>query len=173
MVRKEVILSEYERTKHHIHVHPKPVSALLASIIGALADMSLITQGSLGFIVEHTAPRLFAIMEKEGYVRRGMSSEDLVKSVMEFLGFDKDSYSFEFNGNKLVLEVVTDKCVIDPVSVGGAELHGTLCPLPYLMASFLMINDGRTWIVEVVRKGAHVYVVEKKDGKCLMTLKVA
>ncbi len=173
MARKKVVLEEYERTKSHVHKHPKPVSAVLATTIATLAELGLLTQGSLGYLVELTAPKIFAIMEKEGYVRRGMDHKELVKKAMEFLGFDEGSYEMEDNGNELKLRVITEKCVLDPKSVGGVELKGTLCPLPFMLASFLMINDNKDWEVVAERKGAHVYVVRKEDGKCEMTLKVA
>ncbi len=173
MVRKKVVLDEYERTRSHVYKHPKPVSAIIATITATLAELGLLTQGSLGYLMELTAPKLFAIMEKEGYVKRGMNHKELVKKAMEFLGFDEGSYEIEEHGNELKLRVVTEKCVIDPKSVGGVELKGTLCPLPFMIASFLMINDNRNWEVVTERRGAHVYVVKKENGKCEMTLKVA
>ncbi len=137
---------------------PNLASVTMASLLGSLYELGVLTQGTVGLLARHFVPRICAYLLEEGAVSPDKEPLENVKTAFERFGFRKDDYAIEAEGDEVRIEIVTKKCKICPKGVGGAEIHGTACPVPYMVAYCLSIWTKKPWKVKER--------VKKEGDKC-------
>ena len=133
---------------------------LTASLLGGLADLGLLNQGSANLVGRRTGERLADFLVSEGITPTGNPENDL-KIIMEKIGIAKEFQVVE-EDDKLAVEIPAPLCRYCPKGVGGAEIPGTACPLPGMFEAFLAVYGDGDWKLEAYEGRPLV----KEDDNC-------
>ena len=147
-----------------------PCHAFFATFLAAFNEVGILTPGTVKFVTERAADVLYEYMKAMGYVKEGMTPEQLVDSVLRAL--DWGEWSVEREDSELHVKVVTSKCRYCPKGVGRAMLPATVCPLPGLLEEMLK-RAGHEARVESEKEGKGLRLVRKEDDTCHIILLLA
>ncbi|ABU82331.1 hypothetical protein [Ignicoccus hospitalis] len=165
------LMKNFEEALKVIKERDVPLSSLtLASMLASLNELGLLNQGTVGVLSKYFTPRILAYFVAHGLVDPKKGIEENLKVMFSEYGYSEDEYEVEANENSLKISVVTKRCKICPKGVGGAELEGAACPLPYMVAAALTLMDGREWRPKLVSNGGRMKAVVKEDERCVTVI---
>lgn len=146
-----------------------PYHSFLASFFAGLAELGMINQGSINIVSRRAAEYLYSYLDAKDILPDmkavpGDSTAEVVKNLILYInkiislmgGYDIK----ELDEGQVVLLVAADKCRICPKGVGGAEVKGTLCPVPSFIESLVNKIAG-TELIDLVTPG-----IEKEGTTC-------
>ena len=146
-----------------------PYHSFLASFFAGLAELGMINQGSINIVSRRAAEYLYSYLDAKDILPDmkavpGDSTAEVVKNLILYINkiislmgeYDLQ----EVEGGQVVLLVAADKCRICPKGVGGAEVKGTLCPIPSFIESLVNKIAG-TELIDLVTPG-----IEKEGTTC-------
>ena len=146
-----------------------PYHSFLSSFFAGLAELGMINQGSINIVSKRAAEYLYSYLDAKDILPDmnavpGDSTAEVVKNLILYInkiislmgGYDLQ----ELDEGRVVLLVAADKCRICPKGVGGAEVKGTLCPVPSFIESLVNKIAG-TELIDLVTPG-----IEKEGTTC-------
>ena len=158
-MKLEDLKREFEETRKVVKERDLNLpSVTMASLLGSLYDLGILTQGTVGLLARHFVPKICAYMHEKGIMSPEKDPLENLRSAFKEYGFKDDEVSFAREGEEVRVEVVTKRCKICPKGVGGAEIQGTACPVPYFVAYCLSLATGKLWTPKQMTK--------KEGGKC-------
>lgn len=143
---------------------------MLASMISSLDRLGLLTQGTVAALAGDFTPKLCAYFIHKGIIKKDMNVKDILDTMFRSFGYKYGEYKIETKDNEVLVNIVTDKCKVCPKGVGGAEIPGTACPLPYMISVCLSLLTDKLWMPKVYGKGAKKEVLRKEEGTCKMKI---
>ena len=146
-----------------------PYHSFLTSFFAGLAELGMINQGSINIVSRRAGEYLYSYLDAKDILPDmsavpGDSTAEVVKNLILYInkiislmgGYDLQ----EVDEGQVVLLVAADKCRICPKGVGGAEVKGTLCPIPSFIESLVNKIAG-TELIDLVTPG-----IEKEGSTC-------
>ncbi len=123
-----------------------PFHSFFSSFFAGLAELGMINQGSINIVSKRAADYLYAYLEAKEILPDmktvpGDTTTEITKNL--FLYINKilnlvGEYDMqETEDGQAVLLLKGSTCKICPKGVGGAEVKGTLCPIPSLVESLV------------------------------------
>ncbi|ALU11491.1 hypothetical protein EYM_01570 [Ignicoccus islandicus DSM 13165] len=148
-------------------------SLTLAALLASLQQLGILTQGTVATLAKYFSLRIIAYMIYHKIVDMNKSVEENLMSAFKQYGFKDSEISINSKNGEVEIDIVTAKCKLCPKGVGGAELEGNACPVPYLVSYALTAMEGKTWKPELIKNGssAKLTVVSKTGGICRMKIK--
>ena len=146
-----------------------PYHLILASFIAGMAELGLVNQGSLNIVSKRAADYLYEyldakeILPEKDAVPGDTTTEvvnNLILYINKILSLMGEYDLQEVEGDRAVLLVAGDKCRICPKGVGGAEVKGTLCPIPSFLEGLVNKIAGEE-LITLVTSG-----IEKEGQTC-------
>lgn len=146
-----------------------PYHSFLASFFAGLAEMGLLNQGSVNIIGKRAAEYLHFYLEAKEILPNSQdykTKSDLeqiqytiayINDILSLLG----GYQVTMGDDgKISLLIEGSLCRICPKAVGGAEVKGTVCPVPSFMEKLvnLILNEEK---IKLVTRG-----IEKEGSTC-------
>ena len=163
---------EVERAKKVIKERDVPLHSLvLASMLASLNELGILNQGTVGVLAKSFTPKVLAYLELKGVVSEGRGARENLEAIFKEFGFKDGEFEIEETGEGIRISVVTNKCKICPKGVGGAELEGAACPVPYMVSTALSVLTGEEWRPELRKAGNKVSPVVKSSGRCEIVVK--
>ncbi len=145
-------------------------SVTLASLVASLSELGILTQGTVASLAKYFTPRICAYMLEKGIVDPNKPLLENLKKVFEEYAFTEEDYEVVASDGELRVEIVTDRCKVCPKGVGGAEIPGSACPVPYFLSICLSILTNERWEPKKMKVGNRIEVVHKEGGKCKIEL---
>lgn len=146
-----------------------PYHSFLSSFFAGLAELGMINQGSINIVAKRAAEYLYSYLDAKDILPDmnavpGDSTAEVVGNLILYInkilslmgGYDLQ----EVDDGQIVLLVAADKCRICPKGVGGAEVKGTLCPVPSFLESLVNKIAG-TELIDLMTAG-----IEKEGTTC-------
>ncbi len=152
-----------------------PYHCLLASFFAGLAEMGMANQGSINIASRRAAEFLYDYLDAKGLLTELKKFDDVttmesigyhsqfINSLLNIMGkydviiVSEDEYTLQIDGNM---------CRICPTTVGGADIKGSLCPIPFFLEKMINLLSGQE-VLELQTAGI------KKDGtNCLTSFKI-
>jgi len=146
-----------------------PYHSFLSSFFAGLAELGMINQGSINIVSRRAAEYLYSYLDVKEILPDmnavpGDSTADVVRNLIlyinKILSLMGDYELQEVEEGQVVLLVAADKCRICPKGVGGAEIKGTLCPIPSFLESLVNKIAG-TELIDLITAG-----IEKEGTTC-------
>ena len=146
-----------------------PYHSFFSSFFGGLAELGMINQGSINIVSKRAAEYLYSYLEAKEILPDmkavpGETSTEVAKNLILYINKILSlvgEYEFkEMENGQAVLLITGNTCRICPKGVGGAEVKGTLCPIPTLVVS-LVNKIAQQELLELVTTG-----IEKDGPSC-------
>ena len=146
-----------------------PYHSFFSSFFGGLAELGMINQGSINIVSKRAADYLYSYLEAKEILPDmkavpGETSTEVVKNLILYINKILSlvgEYEFkEVEDGQAVLMITGNTCRICPKGVGGAEVKGTLCPIPTLVVN-LVNKIAQQDLLELVTAG-----IEKDGPSC-------
>ena len=146
-----------------------PYHSFLASFFAGLGEMGLLNQGSVNIVSRRAAEYLYSYMEAKDLLPdeneiKSKSGEELVTYLIDYINGILSligKYQIEANGNENWSFLIDGSlCRICPKGVGGAEVKGTLCPVPSFIENLINLMM-TTDTIKMLTKG-----IEKEGTTC-------
>jgi hypothetical protein len=164
--RKEILVKNISERKI------TPQHALFALYLAAGAHTGILNQGAVSMFARYVAPRLKLYLEALGYKFPEAGEKDQVKMLSEIVATLNKALSIsdeirivKEGEDTVSLIVLGEKCRYCPKGVGLAEIPGTLCPFPYLVAELARLHGIELEPVKK-REGGRVSILSKEKGYC-------
>lgn len=146
-----------------------PFHSFFSSFFAGLAELGMINQGSINIVARRAADYLYSYLQAKEILPDmssvpGETSTEIAKNL--FLYINKilklvGEYDMqETEQGQAVLLLAGNTCRICPKGVGGAEVKGTLCPIPSLIES-LVNQIAEKDIIKLTTSG-----IEKEGTTC-------
>lgn len=146
-----------------------PYHSFISSFFAGFAELGVVNQGSINIVAKRAAEYLYTYLEAKEILPDmsavpGDTIAEIVKNLILYInkilnlmgGYDLQ----EAGDDQVVLLIAGDKCRICPKGVGGAEVKGTLCPIPSFIESLINKIAGKE-ILDLVTNG-----IEKEGTTC-------
>ncbi len=152
-----------------------PYHSFFSSFFGGLAELGMINQGSINIVSKRAADYLYSYLEAKDIlpdmnVVPGSTPTEITKNLILYINKILSlvgEYEFkDVDDGQAVLMIAGNTCRICPKGVGGAEVKGTLCPIPNLVVS-LVNKIAQHDMLELVTPG-----IEKDGSTCKAYFKV-
>ena len=146
-----------------------PYHSFFSSFFGGLAELGMINQGSINIVSKRAADYLYSYLDAKEILPDmkavpGETSTEVVKNLILYINKILSlvgEYEFkEVEDGRAVLLITGNTCRICPKGVGGAEVKGTLCPIPTLVVN-LVNKIAQQDLLELVTAG-----IEKDGPSC-------
>jgi hypothetical protein len=146
-----------------------PYHSFFSSFFGGLAELGMINQGSINIVSKRAADYLYSYLDAKEILPDmkavpGETSTEVVKNLILYINKILSlvgEYEFkEVEDGQAVLLITGNTCRICPKGVGGAEVKGTLCPIPTLVVN-LVNKIAQQDLLELVTAG-----IEKDGPSC-------
>lgn len=146
-----------------------PYHSFLSSFFAGLAELGLVNQGSMNIVSKRAAEYFYTYLEAKEILPDmkavpGDTTAEVVKNLILYINEILNlmgGYDLQQSGeDQVVLLIADDKCRVCPVGVGGAEVKGTLCPIP----SFIEVLVNRITGKEML--GLITNGIEKEGTTC-------
>jgi len=138
---------------------------IMTSIMGQLADLGLLNQGSTNLIGLGVGQRLGRYFKEAG-ILLPENDVEAVKKILELVDVAEFLLVEKLSDESLLVRIKSDKCKYCPKGVGGAEISGTVCPIPYLIESTLTSYTGKKYSIALWKKNKSSIVIKKEEGYC-------
>lgn len=146
-----------------------PYHSFFSSFFGGLAELGMINQGSINIVSKRAAEYLYSYLEAKEILPNmedvpGETSIEVAKNLILYINKILSlvgEYEFkQAEDGQAVLLITGNTCRICPKGVGGAEVKGTLCPIPTLVVN-LVNKIAQKELLELVTTG-----IEKEGSSC-------
>lgn len=146
-----------------------PYHSFLSSFFAGLSELGLVNQGSINIVSKRAAEYLYSYLEAKEILPDmkavpGDTTAEVVKNLILYINKILNlmgGYDLQQSGeDQVVFLIAGDKCRVCPKGVGGAEVKGTLCPIP----SFIEVLVNRIAGKEVL--GLITNRIEKEGTTC-------
>jgi hypothetical protein len=146
-----------------------PFHSFFSSFFAGLAELGMINQGSINIVARRAADYLYSYLEAKeilpdmAAVPGGTSTEiakNLFLYINKILSLVGEYDLKETEDGQALLLLSGNTCRICPKGVGGAEVKGTLCPIPSLVES-LVNKIAQQELLKLVTSG-----IEKEGTTC-------
>ncbi|MEN8173956.1 MAG: hypothetical protein ABFS03_13880, partial [Chloroflexota bacterium] len=141
-----------------------PHHSFLASFFAGLGEMGMLNQGSVNVVSRRAAEYLYSYLQAKDLCIDPADYAD--KPDLEALKYVMDhineilsllgSYELQITqDNQAMILIEASLCRICPKGVGGAEIKGTLCPIPSFfekLVNFIMQEDKVSLITRGIEK---------------------
>lgn len=152
-----------------------PYHSFFSSFFAGLAELGMINQGSINIVSKRAADYLYSYLEAKEILPDmsavpGNTPTEVAKNLILYINKILSlvgEYEFkDAEDGQAILLITGNTCRICPKGVGGAEVKGTLCPLPSLVES--MVNKiAKQDLLELATSG-----IEKEGVTCKAYFKV-
>ena len=152
-----------------------PYHSFFSSFFAGLAELGMINQGSINIVAKRAADYLYSYLEAKEILPDmsavpGETTTEVAKNLILYMNKILSmvgEYDFQdTEEDQAVLLITGSTCRICPKGVGGAEVKGTLCPIPNLVES--MVNKiAQKDLLELVTSG-----IEKEGPTCKAYFKI-
>ena len=152
-----------------------PYHSFFASFFAGLGELGMLNQGSINIVAKRAAEYLYAYLDAKEILPDmnavpGESKAEIIKNLILYINKILNmvgEYDLQEAGdNQVVLLIAGNTCRICPKGVGGAEVKGTLCPIPSLLESLINMI-AQTEMLELITAG-----IEKEGSTCKAYFKV-
>ena len=146
-----------------------PYHSFISSLFAGFAELGVVNQGSINIVAKRAAEYLYTYLEaKEILPDMNLVPGDTITEILNNLilyvneilnlmgGYDLQ----EVGDDQVVLLIAEDKCRICPIGVGGADVKGTLCPIPSFIGNLINNISGKE-ILTLMTSG-----IEKEGTIC-------
>jgi hypothetical protein len=146
-----------------------PYHSFFASFFAGLGELGLLNQGSINIVAKRAADYLYAYLDAKDILPEmdkvpGETSTEIIKNLIlyinKILSLVGEYDLQQVEGDQALLSITGNTCRICPKGVGGAEVKGTLCPIPSLLES-LLNSIAQKDVVELITNG-----IEKEGTTC-------
>jgi hypothetical protein len=146
-----------------------PYHSFLSAFFAGMAELGLVNQGSMNIVSRRAAEYLYSYLEAKEILPDmgrvpGDTKVEVVKNLVLYVNrllSLMGGYDLKLNEQGLaVLIIEADKCRICPKGVGGAEVKGTICPIPSFLEGLINHIAGEK-LVQLESTG-----IEKVDNLC-------
>jgi hypothetical protein len=143
-----------------------PYHSFFSSFFAGLGELGMLNQGSINIVSKRAAGYLYSYLEAKEIlpdmeVVPGNTPTEVTKNLILYVNKILSlvgEYDFkDVEIDQAVLLITGNTCRICPKGVGGAELKGTLCPIPNLVES-LVNQIAQKDMLELITTGI------EKDG---------
>lgn len=152
-----------------------PYHSFFSSFFAGLAELGMINQGSINIVTKRAAEYLYSYLDAKE-ILPNMSAvpgetptqvaKNLILYVNKILSLVGEYDFKDAEDDMAVLLITGNTCRICPKGVGGAEVKGTLCPVPSLVESLVNRIAGQE-MLDLVTTG-----IEKDGSSCRAYFKV-
>jgi len=152
-----------------------PYHSFFASFFAGLGELGMLNQGSINIVAKRAADYLYAYLDAKEILPDltavpGETKAEVIKNLVLYINKILSmvgEYDLKETGDDQVVLMITGKtCRICPKGVGGAEVKGTLCPIPSLLEA-LINKIARKDMLELITSG-----IEKEGPTCKAYFKV-
>lgn len=152
-----------------------PYHSFFSSFFAGLAELGMINQGSINIVAKRAADYLYSYLDAKEILPDmssvpGETNTEVVKNLIlyinKILSLVGDYEFKDAEDDMAVLLITGNTCRICPKGVGGAEVKGTLCPIPSLVESLVNKIAGKD-LLDLVTTG-----IEKEGPNCRAFYKV-
>ncbi|UXD21366.1 hypothetical protein IPA_03490 [Ignicoccus pacificus DSM 13166] len=166
------LLESVRKTRDIIRKRDVSLSSItMASLLGSLHELGILTQGTVGLLAHYFTPRICAYMLEKGIVNESKSIKENLENAFKAYNYKDGEYSIEAKEDEVKIEIVSERCKLCPKGVGGAEIKGSACPVPYFIGVCLSILTRRRWEPELYETPQGHSAVLKEEGRCKMIIK--
>ncbi|MFL7813145.1 MAG: hypothetical protein ACK2TT_01930 [Anaerolineales bacterium] len=146
-----------------------PFHSFFSSFFAGLAELGMINQGSINIVAKRAAEYLYSYLEAKEILPDmaavpGETSTEVAKNLFlyinKILSLVGEYDMIETEEGQALLLLSGNTCRICPKGVGGAEVKGTLCPIPSLVES-LVNRIAQQDMLKLVTSG-----IEKEGTTC-------
>ena len=146
-----------------------PYHSFFASFFGGLGELGLLNQGSINIVSKRAADYLYSYLEAKEILPDmdsvpGDTPADVIKNLILYVNKILSlvgEYDLQpLDEGQVVLLISGNTCRICPKGVGGAEVKGTLCPIPTLLEG-LINRIAQQEMVKLITNG-----IEKEGSTC-------
>jgi len=146
-----------------------PFHSFFSSFFAGLAELGMINQGSINIVAKRAAEYLYSYLEAKEILPDmaavpGETSTEVAKNLFlyinKILSLVGEYDMLETEEGQALLLLSGNTCRICPKGVGGAEVKGTLCPIPSLVES-LVNRIAQQDMLKLVTSG-----IEKEGTTC-------
>ncbi len=152
-----------------------PYHSFFASFFAGLGELGMLNQGSINIVAKRASEYLYAYLDAKEILPDmsavpGDTQAEVIKNLIlyvnKILNLVGEYDLQEADEGQVVLLITGNKCRICPKGVGGAEVKGTLCPIPSLLES-LINRIAEKDFLELITTG-----IEKEGPTCKAYFKV-
>ncbi len=152
-----------------------PYHSFFASFFAGLGELGMLNQGSINIVAKRAAEYLYAYLDAKEILPDmnavpGESKAEVIRNLIFYINkilTMVGEYDLQEAGdNQVVLLIAGNTCRICPKGVGGAEVKGTLCPIPSLLESLINMIAQKD-MLELITAG-----IEKEGSTCKAYFKV-
>ena len=152
-----------------------PYQTFFAAFFAGLGELGMLNQGSINIVTKRAAEYLYTYLDAKEILPDmnavpGDTSAEVIKNLVLYVNKIMNlvgEYDLQQVDDKRVVLLITgNTCRICPKGVGGAEVKGTLCPIPSLLEN-LLNKIAQREIVELITNG-----IEKDGGTCKAYYKI-
>ena len=152
-----------------------PYHSFFSSFFAGLAELGMLNQGSINIVAKRAADYLYSYLEAKDILPDmgavpGSTTTEVAKNLILYINKILSlvgEYDFQdFEDGQAVLLITGNTCRICPKGVGGADVKGTLCPIPNLVES-LVNKIAQKDLLELVTDG-----IEKEGVICKAYYKI-
>jgi len=152
-----------------------PYHSFFASFFGGLGELGMLNQGSINIVAKRAADYLYAYLDAKEILPDmdavpGESTTEIINNLILYINKILSlvgEYDLQEAGeDQVVLLIAGQTCRICPKGVGGAEVKGTLCPIPSLLEA-LINKIAQKNMLELITTG-----IEKEGSTCKAYFKV-
>lgn len=152
-----------------------PYHSFFASFFAGLGELGMLNQGSINIVAKRAADYLYAYLDAKEILPDmdavpGESKAEVIKNLILYINkilTMVGEYDLKEAGeDQVVLLIEGQTCRICPKGVGGAEVKGTLCPIPSLLEALINMIAQKD-MLELITTG-----IEKEGSTCKAYFKV-
>ena len=152
-----------------------PYHSFFSSFFAGLAELGMINQGSINIVSKRAAEYLYSYLDAKGILPDmsavpGDTPTEVAKNLILYINKILSlvgEYDFKDAEDGMAVLIITgNTCRICPKGVGGAEVKGTLCPIPTLVEN-LVNRIAQKDLLELVTSG-----IEKEGSTCKAYFKI-
>ena len=152
-----------------------PYHSFFASFFAGLGELGMLNQGSINIVAKRAADYLYAYLDAKEILpdMDAVPGESMVEVIKNLILYINKILSMvgeydlkEAGEDQVVLLIAGQTCRICPKGVGGAEVKGTLCPIPSLLEALINMIAQKD-MLDLITTG-----IEKEGSTCKAYFKV-
>ncbi len=133
-----------------------PYHSFLSAFFAGMAELGLVNQGSMNIVARRAAEYLYSYLEAKEILPDmeqvpGETKVEVVRNLILYINrllSLMGGYDFQLSDQDLaVLTIEAEKCRICPKGVGGAEVKGTICPIPSFLEGLVNRIAGEKLVI--------------------------
>ncbi|NPA14684.1 MAG: hypothetical protein GXN97_05815 [Aquificae bacterium] len=157
--------------------HLTPMHILFATALGELANKGALNQGT-AILVGKAAGKNLAKYLKGLAAETGENiptePSEAARLLIKLINLVED-YKVNSSNKGFKVDIKTNKCKYCPKGVGGAEIHGTVCPFPGVIEAFVEELTQKKVSIKLKmldESGLRKTPLSKEEGYCKMEFEI-